>query len=398
MKRILTIYLKELKDTLRDRRTLIMMVVIPLVLIPLIMTVTAKIAVSQNKKAKNKILQVCIISNGNAADFVKLIKSENDIKINDAKNLEEIKDLIRKRKLDFGIVITKDFDNNLKNKTINDISIYYRFSTEMDILKRRIMKVLDTYKSDIITKRLKSINMDNSFITPFNITEKDLASQKERIGKAIGGFLPYLFVIFSFMGAFYPAIDLAAGEKERGTIETLLVSPSTRLQIVLGKFLVVMQASLISAIIGFIGVYIAVLQMNDAAGQLMNILLKILEFKSIALVLSLLFPLSIFFAAILLSLSIYAKSFKEAQSIMTPLNFMVIIPAAIGMMPGIKLTTMTALIPILNISLASKEILAGTIKIGLLAETYISLFVLAGISLYFCTQWFKREDVVFRGL
>jgi sodium transport system permease protein len=159
-----------------------------------------------------------------------------------------------------------------------------------------------------------------------------------------------------------------------------------------------MQASLMSAMVGFIGVYIAALQMNDSAGQLMNILLKILEFKSIALVLSLLFPLSIFFAAVLLSLSIYAKSFKEAQSIMTPLNFMVIIPAAIGMMPGIKLTAMTAMIPILNISLASKEILAGTIKIEFLAVTYISLFILAGISLYFCTQWFKREDVVFRGV
>ena len=104
----------------------------------------------------------------------------------------------------------------------------------------------------------------------------------------------------------------------------------------------------------------------------------------------------IFFAAILLTLSIYAKSFKEAQSIITPLNFMVIIPAFIGLMPGIKLNSVTALIPVLNVSLASKEILAGTISTGLLLETYLSLFVLAGISLYFCAQWFKREDIIFR--
>jgi len=398
MKKIFTIYLKELKDTLRDRRTIIMMLIVPLVFIPLLITVTSKISISQHKKATEKVLRISVISNGNAPEFIKLLKEQSDMKIRESKSLDKVKDLIRSGKCDFGIVFEKNFDDNLQNRLINNIQLHYRFSSEMKILKNRIVKILDEYKSDIVEKRLNKIGKDSSFITPFNISENDLASQKEKIGKTIGGFLPYLFIIFSFLGAFYPAIDLAAGEKERGTIETLLVSPANRLQIVLGKFLVVMQASLMSAVVGFIGMYIAVQQLNDVSGKLMNILLKILEFKSIALVLSLLIPISIFFAAILLSLSIYAKSFKEAQSIMTPLNFMVIIPAAIGMMPGIKLTTLTAMIPILNISLASKEVLAGTIKTGLLIETYLSLFILAGITLYFCTQWFKREDVIFRGV
>jgi sodium transport system permease protein len=375
-----------------------MMLVVPLVFIPLLITVTSKISISQHKKATERVLKISIVSNGNASDFVKLLKEQSDLKVNEAKDIEVVKESIRKSKTDFGIVFDDNFDKNLRERRVNNIQLHYRFSSEMKILKNRIVKILDSYKSKIIENRLSDIGKDISFITPFNISENDLASQKERIGKTIGGFLPYLFIIFSFLGAFYPAIDLAAGEKERGTIETLLVSPANRLQIVLGKFLVVMQASLMSAVVGFIGMYIAVQQLNDVSGKLMNILLKILEFKSIALVLSLLIPISIFFAAILLSLSIYAKSFKEAQSIMTPLNFMVIAPAAIGMMPGIKLTAITAMIPILNISLASKEVLAGTIKTGLLVETYLSLFVLAGITLYFCTQWFKREDVIFRGV
>lgn len=398
MKKIFIIYLKELKDTLRDRRTIIMMLIVPLVFIPLLITITSKISISQHKKAAEKTLQISVISNGNATEFVKLLKEQSDMKVKELKDIEKVKESIKNEKTDFGIVFEQNFDNNLKNRVMNNVQLHYRFSSEMRILKNRIVKLLDTYKSNIVEKRLNGIGKDSSFITPFNISENDLASQKERIGKTIGGFLPYLFIIFSFLGAFYPAIDLAAGEKERGTIETLLVSPANRLQIVLGKFLVVMQASLMSAVVGFIGMYIAVQQLNDVSGKLMNILLKILEFKSIALVLSLLIPISIFFAAILLSLSIYAKSFKEAQSIITPLNFMVIAPAAIGMMPGIKLTTLTAMIPILNISLASKEVLAGTIKTGLLIETYLSLFILAGITLYFCTQWFKREDVIFRGV
>ena len=83
---------------------------------------------------------------------------------------------------------------------------------------------------------------------------------------------------------------------------------------------------------------------------------------------------------------------------MTPLNIMVFIPVFIGMIPGIKLNVTTALIPILNVSLATREIISGTIKGGLLAEVYLSMLVLAFISLYFCSQWFKREDVIFRGI
>jgi sodium transport system permease protein len=111
---------------------------------------------------------------------------------------------------------------------------------------------------------------------------------------------------------------------------------------------------------------------------------------------SLLVPLAVFFAAGLLSISIFARSFKEAQSLMTPLSIVVIMPVVIGLMPGIKLDATTALIPVLNVSLASKDIIAGTISYGLMAEVYGSLVVLAALSLYGCARWFGRESTIFR--
>ena len=111
---------------------------------------------------------------------------------------------------------------------------------------------------------------------------------------------------------------------------------------------------------------------------------------------SLLLPLTAFFAAAILGLSIHSKSFKEAQSTLTPLSIVVIVPVAIGLMPGIDLSVTTALIPVLNVSLATKEVIAGTIQPLHLTLSYISLIILASGGIAFCVKWFNREETLFR--
>ena len=208
--------------------------------------------------------------------------------------------------------------------------------------------------------------------------------------------VPYLILIWSLVGAFYPAVDLCAGEKERGTLETLLVSPANRLQILLGKFGVIILTGILSAAVAVLGLFVAVQQAKTIPSELLNAIYGIFEVQSILLILSLRLLLTVFFAAGLLSLSIFAKSFKEAQSLISPLSFIVIVPVFIGMLPGITLNTTTALIPVLNVSLATKEIISGTIAPGLLAEEYASLFLLAALSLCGCSRWFEREGTMFR--
>jgi sodium transport system permease protein len=194
----------------------------------------------------------------------------------------------------------------------------------------------------------------------------------------------------------YPAIDLGAGEKERGTMETLLTAPVNRFHILLGKFGVVVLSGLVSASVSILGLFIAIKQSQEIPAQFMDILVRMLGWDTIVLVLSLLLPLTIFFAGILLSVSLSARSFKEAQSLISPLNIAVVVPAAIGLVPGIKMTYATALIPILNVSLATKEIIAGTMKTSHLAVVYASLIALALVSLYGSVWWFKRESTIFR--
>jgi sodium transport system permease protein len=170
------------------------------------------------------------------------------------------------------------------------------------------------------------------------------------------------------------------------------------LQIVVGKFLVVTASGIFTALTSVLWLYLVFRQSKTVPPEVLQGVLKLIEWKSLLLLFSMIIPLCAFFAAILLSASIFSKSYKEAQSIITPLNFMVLIPVLIGIFPGIKLNAATALIPILNLSLATKEIIAGTISPLLMAEVYLVLFALAALGLIFCTRWFNREAVIFRGV
>lgn len=398
MKSLGTVFRKELTDTLRDRRTIITMILVPLMLFPVIMSVMTRIQVSQMKKAEAEVLQVALITYGNAQAFRDSLLARDDFEVHEDIPADSVRALIQRDSLDGAFVFSKNFDKRVQNLKSGRVKFYYK-STENeseDITKRRLKEVLDGFEKTLLAQRFKKLQLDEDIVEPVKVAEVNVATRKERLGRAIGGFLPYIFVIFCFTGAMYPAIDLAAGEKERGTIETLLTAPVPRLQILLGKFSVVVLTGIASAAISMLGLYIGFRQIPEIPTEALETILSILEVKSIVLVLSLLFPLTVFFAGLLLSVSIFARSFKEAQSYISPMTFVVILPVVVGLLPGITLNAGTALIPILNISLATKEIIAGTIKTGLLLEVYASLIVLAALGLFFCTQMFTRESVIFR--
>lgn len=398
MKKIAVIFKKEFKDILRDRRTIMMMVVMPILLIYVFINLSITLSRSQTRKAEEKSLKVALFKKENAETFRTILEKQKNIIIKENLDVDKINSLIQEKKLDFAIVFEADFDQKVKERKSGNVDLYFKASSENNIAKRRIINSLKEYKQELLTVRLESLSLEHSFVEPLKINEKDLSTQKEKVGESIGGLLPYFFVMFCFLGAMYPAIDLGAGEKERATIETLLTSPASRMQIVLGKFFVITCTGIISALISILALYLAIQQAKGLPEGALQGILRIVEFKSIGMLFSLLVPVCVFFAAVLLSISIFARSFKEAQSIMTPMNILVIIPVFIGLFPGIKLDTTTALIPVLNVSLATKEIISGTIKTGLLVEVYVSLFVLAALSLVFCAQWFKREEVIFRGI
>ena len=399
MKLLLIIFRKELKDMLRDRRTLFFMIVMPFLVIFLIFNLSMRLGRDMEKRAQEKELKVAIFSAAPLPAFIHLLQAREKVKVDTMVPRTEIKQALNDGRLDFALSFPDDFSENLDREGTSEVPVYYKASvSENEQALGRVHKVLEEYGKQLLNLRLEKKKLAAGFAEPLRIADRDISSVRERIGQSLGGMFPYFFVIFCFLGAMYPAIDLAAGEKERGTMETLLVSPASRLQIVAGKFLVVTASGIFTALTSVAWLYLVFRQSKTVPPEVLGGILKLIEWKSLLLLFSMVIPLCAFFAAILLSASVFSKSYKEAQSIIAPLNFMVLVPVLIGIFPGIKLNAATALIPILNISLATKEIIAGTISPLLMAEVCLVLFALAALGLVFCTNWFNREAIIFRGV
>lgn len=199
----------------------------------------------------------------------------------------------------------------------------------------------------------------------------------------------------------YPAMDLTAGEKERGTIETILCSPVSRTHLVLGKFLMVLTASIATSVLAItsmaasfgIGKKLLLGAMPGAADAALQITIT---GKAMAAIFFVVLPLAVFFSAALLALSLFAKSFKEAQSYISPLMIVVVLPAVAALLPGVELNATLAFIPVLNTSLVSKEIITGTYHWGLIAIIFLSSSIYAGAAIAIAVKLFQREDVLFR--
>ncbi len=397
MKHFITIFRKEFTDSVRDRRTLFMMVVFPLILFPLLMTVFTRLQLSQMRKAEEKILRLSLVNELQAPGLAELAITIPGVRLLPPVPADSAASLIQRDSMDAVIVVAPDFRQQVDAMKAGALTLIFKSSEDYAIAKRRLHDIIDRYEKQLVERRFAALKIDRSVVSAVSVQEKDIATVKEKVGRSIGGFIPYLFVIFCFMGSMYPAIDLAAGEKERGTIETLLTAPVNRFTILLGKFAVVVLAGLLSAAVSMAGLYLALRQVKEMPQELLQAVQGILDIQSVLLTLSLLLPLTIFFAGFLLSLSMFAKSYKEAQSIISPLTILIILPVLIGMVPGFALTPLTALIPVLNVSLATKEIIAGTIQPGLLALVYLSLVALAALSLWACSRFFNREETIFRG-
>lgn len=396
MRSVATVFKKELTDTLRDRRALIFMIIIPLLVFPLVIQVMISVSKRQERKAQAKTLRVAVLDQGNAPRFVQMLRERSDLELVANVPSDSLAALIRSDSLDGAFLFAASFDDDVAEMRPGRVDFYFKTTDESGIVQNRLRETVERYEKELLDERFRRLELDQSIVEAVNLESHNIASIEERIGKSVGGIVPYMFILFCFMGAMYPAIDLGAGEKERGTMETLLTAPVNRFHILLGKFGVVVVSGLVSAAVSILGLALAIKLSPDMPKEFLDVILKVLGWDTIVLLMSLLVPLTIFFSGLLLSVSLAARSFKEAQSLISPLNIAVVLPAGIGLTPGIELNFANAWIPVLNVSLATKEILAGTIRPTELTVVYVSLITLAIASLWGSAWWFRRESTIFR--
>ncbi|HUK30579.1 MAG TPA: ABC transporter permease [Candidatus Acidoferrum sp.] len=400
LRNIWIVYRKELRDSLRDRRTLIAMIVVPLLVFPLLSVGMIVLVTKVIGAAEKEVPRVMIIGGADSPKTVNDLRNVKEIKFESG--TEDFKQQISDKKIRAAVEIPSGFDAALERGepltvTIDD----YEGDIKSGFAAKKVQKFFDDLKDQTVSARLASRNLSQSFIKPFDVKTQNVAPPEKVSGAAIGGFIPYFVIILSLIGAMYPAIDLTAGEKERGTIETILCSRVSRTHIVLGKFLMVLTASLTTAVLAMISMGTSfqvakTLMAGMAAKGEQNPLQFSIGIKAILAVFLMALPITIFFSAALLAIALMAKSYKEAQSYISPLMIVVILPAVVGMMPGTELSNQLALIPILNTTLVCKEIVSGTYHWHQIGVIFLSTCVYAAAALFIAVKQFNREEVLFR--
>ncbi len=390
---IFTIFKKELLDTLRDRRTLLVMIIIPTLMFPLIFKLMTSFTNSIEEKSAAKTLIVGYIGEDN--ELIKNLKLPTKeigkFEWKQFQDTSQINKAIRDDKIELGLFFENDFDQTIADNKNAKVTIIYD-ATDLGY-KKRLEDRITAYNKIVSKQRLDSLKIDESLFSAIEIGASNVASNQEMLGKVAGGMIPYIFIIFGFLGCMYPAIDLFTGEKERGTVETLLTTPVLRWKILAGKMGVVVLSGLLASTFALGGLFFTTqnLLSGEKMHQITVVLDSVFSSQTIGMMFALVVPLIVFFAGLMIPITVYAKSFKEAQSIMTPLNLAMLLPAMIGMLPGIEYSIQTAFIPVVNVVLATKEIIAGTIDYTLFVGTFLSLILFAFLAVMFSHRQFGKE-------
>jgi sodium transport system permease protein len=394
LRNIGVVYKKEMVDSLRDRRTIVSMVVVPILLMPLLTMGIGALAGFQISKVEKAVVKVAIVGRENGPSVVDKLRGTAGLILVDE---PDYKSAIEKKRIQVAVSVPDSFESRLAQGFSSKISVYYDASEmKSESGANRVAAAIKEYAASLVLERLKGKGLASDFAEPVGIDRVSIASKEKMGGMLAGMFLPYLILILALTGAMYPAIDLTAGEKERGTLETLLLSAATRFELVMGKFLTVFSASFVTALLASMSM-MATMKAGfgtfPGTGQEVALAISPL---SLALVFFIMIPVCCFFSGVLISVSLFAKSYKEATSYLSPLITLLIIPAVVSVLPGTEMGPRISLIPIINTSLAFKEILMGTVNWNYLSIVFLVNVVLAIIALLRAVQLFNNESVLFR--
>ncbi len=397
LNRIGIIYRKELIDALRDRRTIISTIVLPILMFPVLTLSFGFLAARSMQKVEREGSTIMLLGETNAPRLAEKLRAADGIKVVPPSGAYVA--LISDKKLRCALEFPPHFEDDVEANRQPGVKIYH-FASEMrsQVAVRAVQKILRDYRDQVIETRLMESGLTKELLKPFASQEENVAAPEKVGGNVIGGLFPYLIIFLCFMGALAPAIDLTAGEKERGTIETILASPVSRLDLVVGKFLMVFTASIVTAVVSLTSFALTFTLPFLAAREIAkkSQIPFDISVTGVAAVLLMMLPLAVMFAAALMTIALWSKTTKEAHSYASPLMLLVLMPAMAAMVPGIDLNAKLALVPVLNVSLVSKEVLTGNYPWFMIALVFGSSCAYAVGALSLAVAAFKRETVLFR--
>ena len=397
---ILSIWKKEMIDQLRDRRALISMIIVPLVVFPLLTTGMVRLVPRLQRQASEEASTLAVAARVSTPSIREALE-----------------------KAGLRLVDKDDLKAAIDGKTIGagveeapgdppEIRVYVDASnTTSSAAGDRIRETLTELRDRDIRDSLRNSGIPVTVLTPFRVTRTNVAGERKMAGALYGSFLGYVLVLLMFTGGMYSVLDMTAGEKERKTLEALLASPALRREIVSGKTLAAITSIAVTAAITLTSMVYSLKHAGEGltpagvpgsqqAANLENFRQMTgvipLDPGTVAMLAVTFIPLAVFGASLMFAIALYARSFKEGQTYLTPLVILVIFPALLGGLPGLKLTPALCLIPIFNASQMIRGILIGDFSHVNFAVTVAANLAYSAIAFVLATRMFDNERVLFR--
>ena len=429
---------KELLDVFRDKKAIIMMVLVPILLYPLIFFGSMAVMTMIQSNMEEGEYKVAIVASDDGALKSAVEKHNENAKVEAQEKAEtestdqgnssedsvsqgnsastsangiatdvltlvdapsgDYQEALQNEELDAYVTSSKDSSE----KTVYEV--YYVSSiTNSSYAAGIVRDVVDELSREESKEKIQAAGLDADVImNPVVCESEDLASSEQSAGSILGMILPFLLVLSLLMGTMYPAIDVTAGEKERGTLETLLTLPVSNREIIFSKFFTVAIIGIISALlnivsIAFMGTYMIRL-MGDAmesmgisfAGIDIGKFIPAIIFTVLAIL-----AFSLFISAVTMCITSLAKSYKEANNYITPLMLVVMLTGYIGFIPNIELTHTMALVPVANICLMIKNLLLFKVEYKLVAVVLVSNVLYAIVAVLILSRIYDSENVLF---
>lgn len=392
--RMKSLFKRELTDIFRDRKTLIMMVLVPLLLYPLLivgMTLITSAVASDQEEKLYEVAFYQVDEQDKIKDVLEKNKEELSYELTIVSTENPEKDLMEK-KLD-AYVSSEEKDGKVQYY-IHYLSAETDSCTAADVL----FDGMELLREELRKEKVAELNLDETAVLyPISYEQTDMSTKEESMGSMLGSIIPMLMITSICLGAIYPAIDVTAGEKERGTLETLLTLPVTNFELIMSKFLAVSVIACISAFLniismagafGFMFSFLA-----DSAGGVVFDFASFIPAIVISIVIMMVFAL--FVTAACMCVCIFAKSFKEANNYITPVLLVFMFASYSAMLPDFKLTTGTAAIPIINITLLIKDIFNFQYNYGLFAIVFFTNLAYSLLTIMVLGKIYNSEAILF---
>jgi sodium transport system permease protein len=382
------IYQKEMLDLGRDRRTLISMVVVPLLLIPLLLNVSTRLISRMQENAEQEAKSMAVAVRVTTPALRQALEKAQIQLV----EKDDLKDAVLKKTAAAAV-------EEIPGTPVQ-VHIYVDNSNPTSAAAAdRVRLALDDLKEQKVRDSLRDSGIPASVLTPFQVTKTNIAGARKMAGMVWGSILGYVVLLLMFTGGMYPIIDMTAGEKERKTMEALLSAPASRQEIVFGKSLAAMTAIFITAILtlGSMAYSLKGSNLSSKSPEMQEMMRTIpLDAHSLTLIAITLLPVAMFAASLMFAIALFARSYKEGQSYLTPLLLVVIFPALMGGLSGLEMTPLLCLIPIFSASQMIRGILLGDVTTLNFAITMAANLFYAAIAFVIATKTFEKESVLFR--